>query len=818
MRLDYARWRSMSPAFPVEVEIDFTKIRGRFLALVGRGLAGKSTSSEIMLPGTIYRECPTRGSLRELATARDSFCENRVTIGDQTFTIRHDIDGISGKSESSVTDSAGREVLENRKVSTYDAWAEKTFPPASLLYCSIFGPQDDGGIIDPMLKSADRKTVFLRATGVERIETVAARAREKTKAAKAEHTSADARLRDERARALPLPKATEDADRARAVEDSAGAAARGAAEHAARAETLAQEVAQEELQAREHGAALDAAERTLAAASLRVNALVSSSLELRDTLECADAIRTAAARVRAIDVDLASRAVAGDPAIEPLNRLNRENAAMGATRDHVRRLRADVAEEAKRMAERDRLLAEASALPIAEQVSADAMADVDAAEAGLQALRERGANGAQGRIGHLRGALQDVAESHGPVVASEAAEALTRDDAAAEELQRLPADVRQATETLKAARAELDGARRTLEATRQAKARAEALTPRPGLAESLAAAERAEAEGSDRIVLAQADYASATAQRTASTNQAQVFRSEREALLPLAQRLQELDGAEALSSELIAQRATADREASAAQEKLAALQALPAPVVRSRPDLAGARALLAAAERTHADARTSLALAERSLAEAKASAERVEELERDLSLAAEDLADWTRLAADLGPDGLQALELDAAGPEINALANRFLHECFSNRFTVSVETRPQSEDSAREPCEIRVFDSEEGVWKLARRLSGSGSKIVGAGLRWAFVVIACRQWGIEAPTIFCDEADAMTDDDQAHALFAMMRLAADIIGASRVIYITHNEAVKALADTRLHVENGTITVDDGSPPSALRAA
>src|SRR5690606_16864784 len=136
----------------------------RLIAITGRNGAGKSTLLELWGPGALYRSCPTRGSLTSLAgNHRNAVIEARVVNG-QSWTLRHLIDGVSGKSEAVVLNADGVPVLDSSKVRDFDAWAKKHLPPSEVFLSTVFAPQGAAGFLG--MKPADRKAVILRALGV----------------------------------------------------------------------------------------------------------------------------------------------------------------------------------------------------------------------------------------------------------------------------------------------------------------------------------------------------------------------------------------------------------------------------------------------------------------------------------------------------------------------------------------------------------------------------------------------------------------------------------------------------------------------------
>jgi hypothetical protein len=84
--------------------------------------------------------------------ARDACLEVTVVNG-QRWTLRHLVDGQSGKSEALVLDAQGQPALPDSKVKSYDAWAAKHWPAPEVLMATIFGAQGSGRTIPTLAES-----------------------------------------------------------------------------------------------------------------------------------------------------------------------------------------------------------------------------------------------------------------------------------------------------------------------------------------------------------------------------------------------------------------------------------------------------------------------------------------------------------------------------------------------------------------------------------------------------------------------------------------------------------------------------------------
>lgn len=272
-----------------------------------------------------------------------------------------------------------------------------------------------------------------------------------------------------------------------------------------------------------------------------------------------------------------------------------------------------------------------------------------------------------------------------------------------------------------------------------------------------------------------------------------------------AERAPEIAAATATALELDAQIATADAAAAAAQ---AALEAAPLPPdAEPVPDVAAEENAAHAAAEALRQADAAAAVAERALAEARAAADRVRALEAQLDELLREVADWTRLESDT--KAVLQLSIDAAGPELAELTNSLLRGGFGDRYTVTVETQRLSADGKRqiEDCFVQIVDTTNGYSGPASGLSGGQVVIVGTALRCALARIGARTAGIERPTIVCDESGAALEEHLVPAWVAMLRHAAQVVGAEHILVVTHNPAVRELADAVVQVRDGRIEVE-----------
>jgi exonuclease SbcC len=278
-------------------------------------------------------------------------------------------------------------------------------------------------------------------------------------------------------------------------------------------------------------------------------------------------------------------------------------------------------------------------------------------------------------------------------------------------------------------------------------------------------------------------------------------------LAPLAKRAAPLDRAEARLEELRPQATKLEAEIATARATLDELG--PPEAAPSSPQAINVLEV-DLADASRAQQRDSEALS--------AARARLERREKDDALASDlderriemevDISDWRLLQNDLGRDGLQGLEVDAAGPELTELANELLHSCYGSRFSVRIDTTHKSADGKRdiEDCLVNVTDTEQGHDGEVREFSGGERGLIGEAIDLALTTVGTRTAGLEAPTIVRDERGASQSAASERAYIAMLRRAAEQIGAPHVLFVSHREEIRSLADSCVTIKGGQFHV------------
>lgn len=783
MRFEGIRAKGLG-VFHDEIAIDLAAIPGMLTAVVGPNGSGKSTLLELLFSAAT-RECPTRGSLVELARDRDAFLEVRLVNG-ASHTIRHVLDAVSKKSEALVLDAGGAPVLPTTSVKAFDEWASAHLPSPEVLLSSLFSAQQHGGFCD--LSARGRKDVLASVLGIGAFEGMAERARKRASTAREDLAAIGGELR-----ALPELDASaidRDIEVARA---SATQADRDLAD--ARAEQQAGTTY------RAKAAALIADRAALADVDLRI-------ANNRSCLVDAERIRAAATRITEIDVAIGARrgelTVARGRADE-LERSARE------ARGRAQRAIASIGDGKGRLAAaRDRAALRHDVdiargeLPLATRHLETIERTLAEQEGALHAISLERLASADDRVVALRSSLEDIRDGRvdqGEIApeAAAASRAITVDDERADAIRSAPA-------RSEAARTALDATKRAVAQARAELTRIERVVARAGEVEAaereIVAAKTAidtdtkeeSSASADALRLAdESDRARGSAREVETAIGA--LEGDRDRLAPIARKLAPLAEAEA--------------KLAGYEPRATELRAKIVETERSLADLPepGDIDIDAIARRaTQAHAAIGRLDGDRARAEETA-ARRTTLVGRQTAIEA-DLADWMVLADDLGATGLPALLIDAAGPELTALVNDLLHTCVGTRWTVSIETTRPSADGKKsiETCEIRVLDTEAGREAEVTTFSGGERAILGEAVSLALTMLACRRSGLEGPTLIRDETGAALDPENGRAYIAMLRKAAQIVGASRVLFVAHDRALQELADSRIVIAGGKVSV------------
>ncbi len=186
--------------------------------------------------------------------------------------------------------------------------------------------------------------------------------------------------------------------------------------------------------------------------------------------------------------------------------------------------------------------------------------------------------------------------------------------------------------------------------------------------------------------------------------------------------------------------------------------------------------------------------------------DRIEQVRVDMRVAAADADEWGQLARGLGPEGVQALMLDAAGPAVSAIACSLLATAWGDRWAVRIDTTRAADDGRTlEDLDITVFDAVTNKTVPIEALSGGQAVVVGEAVSMAMATYRADASGSPIGTMFRDEAAGGLDAETAERYGRMLRSFLET-GVEQMVFVAHNPRLWELADHVVDVGHGTIEV------------
>lgn len=814
IRLRRVRGHNVGPF--TDFDVDFDNLKGPVVAVTGVNEAGKSTFLELAGPGVCYRTTITRDPLGQLATAKDAQVEGWFDTGGRQYRALHAI----GRNEVSLTDQTALDagqpwgLTPGGKVTEFDAWVEQNLAPFDVFEAAQFSAQGDTGFLG--LGAAMRKELIQKALGIDGVEARAKEARDQLTEACKQRDTAKTKLDAAEVRAADVGRLSTELGEAQFhVEQCRGAVTRLEEELV----KLTQRKTELERAWAEHRNAMAELRRAREAADMKRSQRAMLKAQIQEAQVAVDRLPAYETHREFRELDVQEMDRARGRAVELKAEIKTlsdgvEKATASARAKREARARADrKLDEVRAKIERAAAIrAEAAKLTEARKL-------VDVAKGFYAQAKDAVQTATRAKLGFATGRATNLREGHVKIlrmtgiadVPMSAVRGVSEDSVAKDDAGLLASDAsreRALLEDETRSRKTLEDATTALHAIERAAAALDALGDlQKELADAeqaatLATTEASEAEkatdhlGSLRTLrneLAAEEEKHTTAWKSTAgwDEKLKAEPADRHA----ASRLPEL---------LERERALpADEQAVAADPDPPALPPNSLEVDRALALVRGARTDQQAAERAVATLETRLSAARAAEDEARglrAEFERLVDLVSDLNL----------LVMTFGRDGIQALEVDAAVPELTAIVNDLLHSCFSTRWTVRLDTtKPVKGDPSKvsEGFIVRVTDGRTGIERDAKSNSGGAKVPISDAISFALTVIACGRSGVDRPTLVRDESGASLDQENGKAYMAMLRRAAERVGAEHVLLVSHNRDLHALADSRLRVGGGTVTIE-----------
>lgn len=184
-----------------------------------------------------------------------------------------------------------------------------------------------------------------------------------------------------------------------------------------------------------------------------------------------------------------------------------------------------------------------------------------------------------------------------------------------------------------------------------------------------------------------------------------------------------------------------------------------------------------------------------------------EETQARLRTVENELLAWQTLAKALGRDGLQRLEIDAAGPVVSDLANTLLTVGWGTRFAVQIVTQVATADKkdTKEKFTVECLDQEHGGEpRDIGDLSGGERVVVERAIRFALLCYVNMRSRTRCRTVWMDESDSGLHIDIIPAYAAMLRKVRELSGADQILLVTHRPELWELCDCVVEVRDGRV--------------
>lgn len=151
-----------------------------------------------------------------------------------------------------------------------------------------------------------------------------------------------------------------------------------------------------------------------------------------------------------------------------------------------------------------------------------------------------------------------------------------------------------------------------------------------------------------------------------------------------------------------------------------------------------------------------------------------------------------------GRDGIQALLIEEAVPEIEMQANELLDQLTAGQMSVRFDTQRQlkSRDSQRETLDINITD---GAGSRAYEMYSGGEAFrVNFAVRLALAKVLANRAGARLQTLFIDEGFGSQDANGRQRLLEVLNLVRPMF--AKILVITHMEELKDAFPARVEVE------------------
>jgi exonuclease SbcC len=164
------------------------------------------------------------------------------------------------------------------------------------------------------------------------------------------------------------------------------------------------------------------------------------------------------------------------------------------------------------------------------------------------------------------------------------------------------------------------------------------------------------------------------------------------------------------------------------------------------------------------------------------------------------IADLKRLERAFGKDGIPALLIEQALPEIEENTNELLTRLTNGRMSFSFLTQREYKDAQREDLKetLDIVISDNMGERDYEMFSGGEAFRVNFSIRLALSRVLARRAGARLQTLVIDEGFGSQDEQGRQRLVEAINMVRDDF--EKILVITHLESLKEAFPTRIEVE------------------
>jgi len=180
-------------------------------------------------------------------------------------------------------------------------------------------------------------------------------------------------------------------------------------------------------------------------------------------------------------------------------------------------------------------------------------------------------------------------------------------------------------------------------------------------------------------------------------------------------------------------------------------------------------------------------------------AKEVEEQEKVLKALDNEIADYKTIATATGKDGIQALLIENAIPEVEQEANSILSKLTNNQAQIFIESlRDLKKGGTKETLDIKISDAA-GI-RPYELFSGGEAFRIDFSLRIAISKLLARRAGTALQTLIIDEGFGSQDEEGlVNIMDAIYKIQDDF---SKVIIVSHLSALKDQFPVHFFIQKG----------------